>query len=227
MLPDKKSTRYIPHLVEIIEQFILDQTRHLSTEKQPTIEYIHENEPLMHSFLSGQAKLHRGECERFIFGGVDSFINIRAIRDFEKNHGSIRKEGNADAPLLGEGAVFIALSAQSPVLALISPIQESLLTKGPAYWLTNRSPRLRTTFEWFSCIQKHSDLEQLTELDIQKWIGHLGAALFPLQMALGFFLMIRHTIGSEINVVLYDDKNTEQIHLQRYHRYQQSSTDPA
>jgi hypothetical protein len=219
ILPSKNSVRYAHCTEQMIETFVKTMP---GLEAIPTdvMHFIHEDDDLIDAFIQGQKKLKVGTIDRLIFGGVDSFLTPKAIRSFETQQ-SIRKEGNPDAPLLGEGAAFVCLSNQAPLLA--NAIEtDNTLSKMPdsSYWVTNRSVRLRAEFEWYETIKKYPKLSHIKEVNLQKWLGHLGAAQFPTQIALGFYWASTRKNSTTEPIVLYNQGLQKQLILQAYERLQ-------
>jgi hypothetical protein len=219
VLPAKNGVRYAYCSEKKIQEYVIN---HLNTVEHVSItfRFLHEDEDLISAFLQAQTKLHQGSCDRLIFGGVDSFLTVKAIRDFEAKQ-SIRKEGNPDAPLLGEGAAFICIYNQAPLLAKAVDTSNTLsnMPNSP-YWITNRSVRLRAEFEWYESMRHYPCFQDLKELNLQKWLGHLGAAQFPLQVALGFYWANTHEIGAASPIILHNENTKKQMVLQKYRCFQ-------
>ncbi len=222
VLPAKKSPRYAHCTENLIETFI-KTIPGLAAIPADAMHFIHEDDDLIDAFIQGHKKLKTGTIDCLIFGGADSFFTQKAIHAFEAEQ-SIRKIGNPDAPLLGEGAAFVCLSNQAPLLAKAIDTDKGVSRIPDSdYWITNRSVRLRAEFDWYETMKNYPNFSHIKEVNLQKWLGHLGAAQFPIQIALGFHwasLRKHHTTDP---IVLYNQGLEKQLILQMHRPLQEGS----
>jgi hypothetical protein len=211
-LPAKSSVRYA-YCSKAIDalQNLVDQGE--SSAPHCTIAFLHEDEELVQAFLTAQQQLQEGVFDRLFFGGFDSFFSIKAIRAFEATQ-SIRKEGNPEAPLLGEGAAFIALSSQAPIVARTLAITAAGVTPHALQWISNRKASPRAEFDWYEWMRPYPQLKTIKEVHLQKWMGHLGAAQFPVQLALGYHWATRENAATAV----YNADYETHLVLQPYRR---------
>lgn len=133
--------------------------------------------------------LNSGRFTHIIFGGVDSLVNLKAIKDLSQKT-TLRKLGEPEGKLVAEGAVFLVFQAHTLPIVRTHAQGKALNSDDPlctAHWITDRSLNFQDEQRWYSFIQTYPDFRNITELNTQKWLGCFGAAHFPLQLALGLF----------------------------------------
>lgn len=176
-IPRQNNALQQHQLQEAVRQYLIDTEPHFAN--------------VTLGFLFGQqeslAALQRCpnwlQCpfRHIIFGGVDSLVNLKAV-DRLAQHEPVRKLGEPEGKLVSEGAVFLHFSQDNfPTIDFCTPPKDAVST----YWITDRRLGPKDEQRWYQSIKSYVGFRDIIELNTQRWLGHLGAAHFPLQLALG------------------------------------------